>query len=105
MRCYQQRTKPDQETGLKRGGKAMKILLQHCKTGLYLDPSGTWSRKMDGALEFASSAAAIEHCVKHRMSDVQIVLKLDETVVIALNEHAFDKSTEVPQNSAHAKDQ
>lgn len=56
----------------------MKILLQHKTTGHYLTESGSWSADTLEAMSFLSSTSAIDYCLAHEISGVQIVLKFQE---------------------------
>ncbi len=56
----------------------MKILLQHKTTGHYLKESGSWSADPLEAMSFLSSTSAIDYCLSHEISGVQIVLTFQE---------------------------
>ena len=56
----------------------MRILLQGKATDLYFKDVGVWVRSSNEAMEFVSSAAAIDFCVANKLTDVQVVLKFDE---------------------------
>jgi hypothetical protein len=56
----------------------MRVLLQQIDSGLYLQDVNSWSRRNVEAIDFLSSTAAIEFCLTHKISGVQLVLKFDE---------------------------
>ena len=56
----------------------MRILLQQKETGLYFKDIDAWTRDGSEAMDFLSSAAAIEFCATNRLGGVQVVLKFDE---------------------------
>jgi hypothetical protein len=53
----------------------MRILIQNCKTFLYLKGPGEWTASADDATEFKRSVDALTFCTKANLEDVQIVLK------------------------------
>ncbi|EEF61767.1 hypothetical protein [Pedosphaera parvula] len=53
----------------------MRILIQNCKTYLYLKAPGEWTASADEATDFKRSVDALTHCAKANLEDVQIVLK------------------------------
>ncbi len=56
----------------------MRVLVQQKDSGLYLQELNSWSRRSSEALDFLSSTAAIDFCLAHHVSGVQLVLKFDE---------------------------
>lgn len=56
----------------------MRILLQQRDTGLYFKDIDAWVRNSAEAMDFLSSTAAIEFCVRNRVLRVQLVLKFEE---------------------------
>lgn len=56
----------------------MRILLQEINNGLYFKENGVWTRDAVEGMDFLSSTKAIEYCMAHRISGVQLVLKFDE---------------------------
>lgn len=56
----------------------MRILLQHKQTGQYFRDIDSWVRDTLTAMDFVSSATAIDFCVTNKLNDVQLVLKFDE---------------------------
>jgi hypothetical protein len=58
--------------------KAMRIVLQHKDSGLYLLDANTWTQHSLEALDFVSSTKAIEFCDRHKIDSMQIVLKFDQ---------------------------
>jgi len=56
----------------------MRILVQQKDTGLYFKDVGAWVRPSSEAMDFVSSAAAIDFCVANKISDVQLVLNFEE---------------------------
>ena len=56
----------------------MKILLQQKTDGLYFKESGVWTQDAAEGMDFLSSSRAIDYCMTHRISGVQVVLKFDQ---------------------------
>jgi hypothetical protein len=56
----------------------MKVLLQHKESGLYLKEAGITTGDRAEAMDFLSSTQAIEFCLAHRITKMQIVLRFDE---------------------------
>jgi len=56
----------------------MRILLQQKETGLYFIDQGNWSAASVEAMDFVSSTAAIDYCISHKLTGVQLVLKFEE---------------------------
>lgn len=56
----------------------MRILLQEKESDLYFKDVGAWVPQSSEAMDFVSSAAAIEFCVANKINGVQVVLKFDE---------------------------
>ena len=56
----------------------MKVLLQHKESGLYLKERGVTTDNQADAMDFLSSTRAIEFCLAHRITGMQIVLRFDE---------------------------
>ncbi len=72
----------------------MRVLLQQKDSGLYLQDLNSWTRRSSDARDFLSSTAAIDFCLAHSISGVQLVLKFEEQrydIVMAL----------LPQAAAH----
>jgi hypothetical protein len=55
----------------------MKVLVQDCKSLLYLNADCQWVEKTDNAMQFSSGASAIEFCAQCRIPRAQVVLKFD----------------------------
>ena len=55
----------------------MKILIQNCKTHLYLKSVSDWTSDPEEAKNFKTSDQAIKICAEHHIPAVQIVLKFD----------------------------
>jgi len=55
----------------------MRILVQQKDSGLYLKGLDVWVRKSLEAADFVNSTAAIDFCARHRLADVQLVLKFE----------------------------
>jgi hypothetical protein len=55
----------------------MRILLQQKDTGLYFKDVDSWARSNSEAMDFVSSAAAIDFCTSNRLDGLQVVLKFD----------------------------
>ncbi|HSU56184.1 MAG TPA: hypothetical protein VLT36_19150 [Candidatus Dormibacteraeota bacterium] len=56
----------------------MRIVLQQKETGLYFKNIESWARDSSDAMDFLSSTAAIDFCVRNKLNDVQLVLKFEE---------------------------
>jgi hypothetical protein len=56
----------------------MRILLQAKETGLYFKGIDSWTPVPADAVDFLSSTKAIDFCVTHKISDVQLVLKFED---------------------------
>ena len=56
----------------------MRVLLQQKNSGLFLKKEGVWTGNAAEASDFVSSSQAIDYCVSHHLSDLQLVLKFDE---------------------------
>lgn len=56
----------------------MKVLLQHKESGLYLKEAGEMTGSPAEAKDFLSSTQAINYCVAHKISGMQIVLRFHE---------------------------
>lgn len=57
----------------------MRRLLQRINTGLYYQGSGAWTRDPGVALSFQCTSGAIECCIRERLSDMQVVLKFEDS--------------------------
>lgn len=55
----------------------MKILIQNCFTHRYLKTPGEWVINPDDAKVFSDSQCAMQFCARHRIPEVQIVLKFE----------------------------
>ena len=55
----------------------MRILLQQKDSGLYFKDIDSWTADSPEAMDFLSSAAALEFCAANQLAGVQIVLKFD----------------------------
>jgi hypothetical protein len=53
----------------------MRILLQHCRTQLYLRGLGDWTANPYEAFDFQHSQKAIDFARSHKLSGVQIAVK------------------------------
>ena len=53
----------------------MRILLQHCRTQLYLRSLGNWTTNPHDALDFQHSQRAIDFARQHDLPGVQIAIK------------------------------
>ena len=58
-----------------------QIFLQNCRTKLFLAVNNEWTRDSAGALQFQNSVHALHHVMAHKLTDVQIVFRFDETGV------------------------
>jgi hypothetical protein len=56
----------------------MKVLVQDCKSLLYLDWDGRWVPQVRDAKQFSSGAIAIEFCSQYRIPRAQVVLKFPQ---------------------------
>ena len=56
----------------------MKILIQNCKTGLFLTSTGDWDPNPAEAWVFPTSGQAVNYCVRQECADVQVVLKFEQ---------------------------
>jgi len=56
---------------------AMRVLIQNCNTFHYLTDTLGWCLSPQEALGFQTSTRALDHCLKHRLENVQIVLKFE----------------------------
>jgi hypothetical protein len=84
----------------------VKIVLQHVKTGLYLQGPGTWTKSLDEALDFGHSQRAIDYATTYRLSGVQMVVVFVDpdcvesiSVAIPATHQAQAASRERPFNS------
>ncbi len=66
----------------------MKILLQHCRTRLYLRSLGNWTNNAQEALDFQHSQRAIDFARQHNLAGVQIAVKFIDS--------AFDEVFPLP---------
>ena len=57
----------------------MKRLLQNINTGLYYQGPGAWTRNPNVAFSFQRTSGAIDCCVHERLSDMQVVLKFEDS--------------------------
>ena len=75
----------------------MRILVQQIETGLYFKAIDAWARSSQEAMDFVSSTAAIDFCVRNKLDGVQLVLKFEEQKyelvlpVIAAEQRAADR--------------
>ena len=53
--------------------RAMRLLLQQTKTGLYFQRPDIWTRNLRVATDFGTSQRAIEYATSNRMRDVRPV--------------------------------
>lgn len=66
----------------------MRILLQQKDTGLYFQDIDSWTDEHLRAMDFVSSAKAIDFCVANRLNGVHLVLKFEQQehdIVLPLN--------------------
>jgi hypothetical protein len=70
----------------------MRILLQQKETGSYLQETGVWTSNPAQAMDFLSSTHALEYCITHRISGVQLVLKFEEQHYDIVLPMVFDRS-------------
>ena len=56
----------------------MRILLQQKDTGLYFGDINSWCAAPSDAMDFVSSAKAIEFCSVNKLDAVQVVLKFED---------------------------
>ena len=75
---------------LRKIGTAMKILLQHARTQLYLRSLGNWTANPLEAYDFRHSQRAIEFAREHAVTGVEIAVKfaaseLEETFAIPVH--------------------
>lgn len=56
----------------------MRILIQNCKTGLYLTEDEAWCSDPTQARSFPSSGQAVSYCVRRECLDSQVVLKFEK---------------------------
>jgi hypothetical protein len=66
----------------------MRIVLQHRDSGLYFRDVGAWTENAPEALDFVDSTKALEFCAANKLSDLQIVLKFEESaydIVLPVN--------------------
>jgi hypothetical protein len=54
------------------------IVIQDCKTHLYLTSYGVWSDQLANAKPFRTGDLAISFCIDQEISMAQIVLKFDK---------------------------
>src|SRR5687768_7113323 len=59
------------------GTAVMKVFVQQISTKLFLDNRGSWIQARDEGRPFGNAEAAIEFCVSHKITDVQL-LKVSE---------------------------
>jgi hypothetical protein len=72
----------------------MRILLQQERTGLYFEDIGTWTPESTAAMDFVSSASAMEFCARNNLSGMQIVLKFQQEkaeIVLPLRGHGHTR--------------
>ncbi len=55
----------------------MKALLQQVETGFYFQNPERWTPDHAEAYDFKSSVTARSYCLRHKIAEVQIVLKFD----------------------------
>jgi hypothetical protein len=56
----------------------MRILLQKIESGLYFKDLDSWTHSSTEAMDFFTSTRAIEFCMAHGVTGVQLVLKFEE---------------------------
>jgi hypothetical protein len=74
----------------------MRILLQQEGTALYFQKMGAWTSEPMSAMDFLSSTAAIEYCLHHKVTGVQIVLKFADQkhdIVLPMRRDGYHKAT------------
>jgi len=57
----------------------MRRLLQRINTGLYYQGPGAWTRDPNMALSFHRTSGAIACCIREQLSDMQVVLKFEDS--------------------------
>ncbi len=55
----------------------MKVVIQSTQTLEFFRADHSWGRNTTDALCFQSSIRALDFCVRHKLRDVQIVLRFD----------------------------
>jgi hypothetical protein len=78
---------------------AMKILLQHIRTGLFLRSLGNWTASVSEAHDFQHSQRAIDFAREHKLPSVQIAVKFVESEF----DEIFPIPTEVLAAAARAR--
>ena len=73
---------------------AMKILLQHARTQLYLRSLGNWTANPLEGLDFQHSQRAIDFAREHSIGGVQIAVKFTDS--------EFDEVVPLPQGEKSA---
>lgn len=58
----------------------MRILVQHCETGLFLAEDSTWTSSDRDALIFRGTAQALDYCMERKMQNVRILLRFSNGV-------------------------
>lgn len=52
----------------------MKVIIRDMESGLYVLGPANWTHVQDAAMGFKNSIAALEFCVAHKLSEVEILL-------------------------------
>jgi hypothetical protein len=59
----------------------MRVLIQDRSTNHYLTQAFDWSHHARDGVAFTDSTRALDHCIKYRMRNVQIVLKFEKSTL------------------------
>ena len=83
-------------------------MLRHIESGAWVSPDGTLSQDLHKALETDTLADALDFCQKHKLKDVEIVLRFgdpryDSTIHVSDTLIIRKPSTEESSRTAHKK--
>ena len=73
----------------------MTIVIQNCKTHLYLHRNGDWTEDPNAAADFESSVLARSYIQTHHLAQAQIVMRFGDPrydVVVPISEECRDKA-------------
>jgi hypothetical protein len=57
----------------------MQVIIQHCRTGKFLEQNGEWTKDPELAQDFGQSLRAWEEVDRRRLSEVRILLRSEQS--------------------------
>jgi hypothetical protein len=68
----------------------MRVVIQSTQTSEFLKPDKTWAPSASEAIYFPTSMRALDFCIRHKLKDIQLVLRFDDgtpDAILPVEEH------------------